>query len=201
MHHCGSICDIVVSMCFSPSDLFFLGKPHWTLELDSWIQNFMTWVIKMWFQPSNSHQSIHGVIRFVTFRNHIRNHTYGITLVHLHVFWFFFFFWIHITYTVYMESWLMPPHRLFKWFCWLKAVFIAVYWLCMFTCLYVGRWNIADLKINYNFGSVEICWASENICWANENICWTTAVPIYLPWGNWIEKKNSGPDYIPINSL
>ena len=26
------------------------------------------------------------------------------------------------------------------------------------------------------------------ICWASENICWARAFPIYLPWGNWIEK-------------
>ena len=49
MRHCSSACDIAVSICFehpSPCDLFFLGKPAWTLESYGWIPNFMTWVIK-----------------------------------------------------------------------------------------------------------------------------------------------------------
>ena len=88
MQHCGIH---VFLTSISPSDLFFLGKPAWTLGSDSWIQNFTTQRLKFRIQPSDSqsHQSLHGATCFVAFANRIRSRTCGITLVRLHVFHFY----------------------------------------------------------------------------------------------------------------
>ena len=90
MGHCGSVCNVVVSMCFwfPLSDLFFLGKPAWTLELDYGIQNFTT----------RSHKIMHSTVRYPfapistqsnpVCRIRLCNRTCRIMLVHLHVFHF-----------------------------------------------------------------------------------------------------------------
>ena len=213
MWHCGSVCDIAVSM--------YLGHPAHLLTYFSWeslsrhsnqmVESIILWpgVIKIWIQQSDSylHQSLHGAILFVAFRNHIRSHTCGITLIHLHVFHFLSHSDSH---TAYMESRLKTIHHLFKRCRWLKTVFIAVYWpsvLCNLkfylyiesrlhwisisyqtlpyllifianTCLCVGMWNIADLKINENF------WLGENLLGK-----WKHLLGKCIYRGNWIEKK------------
>jgi len=91
----------------SLSDLFFLGKPAWTLKSDGWIRNCTTQVVKMWIQLSNL---LHGVGCFVAFGNRIRSCTYGITLVRWHIFHFCCIM-IRITH---IESWLKTTHYLFK---------------------------------------------------------------------------------------
>ena len=82
MWHCGIH---VFRTPLSPSDLFFLGKRVWTLELGGWNQNFTTQIVKIWIQSSDSHlhQSLHGAIQFFAFCNGIHSRTYGITLVRL----------------------------------------------------------------------------------------------------------------------
>ena len=126
--------DLNASLCYpcfwtpnSPYYIFFLRKSAWTLESDGWIQNFTIRVVKIWIQLSDfhSHQYPHWVIHFVTFGNHICSR---IMESHSYVYMFSIFCCIRIRI---LHIWnLSLTHRLFKWRCRLKAVFIVVYWLC-----------------------------------------------------------------------
>ena len=104
----------------SPSYQFFLGKPLWALKSDGWIQNFMT-------------RSLNSGFNCPFCR------TYKITLVHLHVFYF-----LSDLHTMYMEPHIKTTHCLFKWCCWLKAVLIIVYWLCILGYLKFYLYNESE---------------------------------------------------------
>jgi len=129
----------------SPSHLFFLRKPAWTLESDGWIQNFMTRVVNIWIQPtdSHSHQLLHGAIHFVAV-------AYAVT--HMESGSYVYMFSI-FTYCVYG---IKTTHCLFKWYPQLKAVFIAVYWLGVLGNLTLYLYNESENCYN----SSELRWPS-----------------------------------------
>jgi len=68
------------------------------------------------------------IFPFVAFGNRKRSCPHRIMLVHL---WVFHFLLHSDSHNAYMESRLKTTHHLFKWCRRLKAVSIAVYWLCV----------------------------------------------------------------------
>jgi len=133
MRQCSSVCDIALSRCF--------GHPSHLLTYFSW--ESLHWHLnQMWIQlsDSHSHQSLHGAIHFVAFRNRIHSCTYAMES-HLYIFYL-----LSDSQATYIESRLKTTHHLFKWCRWVKVVFIAVYllhFLIIWNCIYFVRVKMA----------------------------------------------------------
>ena len=81
MRHCGSVCNVTVSICLWHSShlLTYFSWESLPGHSNQTVESRIIWlrIVKFWIQPSSTHLQLHRAIRFVTYAiAHVESHLY-----------------------------------------------------------------------------------------------------------------------------